>query len=348
VKRSRVITAVRKALRGAVCPRPGETLLVGLSGGADSVALLDALASLAPAGGFRLVAAHLDHGLRAGSAEDAAFCADLCARLGIPLRTGRADVGGRARRDHEGLEAAGRRERQAFLRRLARQEGAVAIALAHTRDDQAETLLLRLLRGAGRRGLSAMRPHGGGLLRPLLEVSRADVLAHLAARGLAWHEDETNADPVFLRNRVRHELIPYLEARFNPNLRAALARSARLLGDEARLLEGLAGELRASLERADGEGVALARPGLAAAPLPLARLALRQALADAGVAREVSADQVERILELARSPRPGRLELPGGRLALLRSGLVRLLPSRPALLRPPFAEAPLAVTGGCA
>ena len=226
-----LVAAVDRALQAAGLSLHGRTIVVGLSGGADSVALVDALASLRRRRGFRLVAAHLDHGLRPGSRDDAAFCAAFCPTLDVPLRTATADVRARAARERGGLEQAARRERYAFLRAVREEEGAAAIAVAHTRDDQAETLLLRLLRGAGATGLAGMRPRAGDILRPLLDVSRADVLDHLRERGLAWREDPSNADPAHRRNRVRHELLPYLEARFNPEIRAALARTASLLAD---------------------------------------------------------------------------------------------------------------------
>src|SRR5258708_39649452 len=171
---------VDKALTGLGLGTAGEALVVGLSGGADSVALTDALATLSARRGFRVVAAHLDHGLRPDSGEDVVFCADLARRLGISFHKGRADVRGRARSDKAGLEDAARRERLVFLRAVRNAEGAAAIVLAHTRDDQAETLLLRLLRGAGSPGLAAVRPRAGGIVRPLLGVSRRDVVPHLA------------------------------------------------------------------------------------------------------------------------------------------------------------------------
>ena len=221
--------ALRRSLRELGTPRVGETLLCALSGGPDSVALVHALALASPRMGFRVIAAHLDHGLRPDSGQDAEFCLDLCERLGVSLHTGNADVRLRARRDGQGLESAAREERYAFLRGVARSQGAVAIAVAHTRDDQAETLLLRLLRGSGSVGLGAMRARRGRLIRPLLGVSRAQVLSHLGSHGLSWREDPSNSDLTLLRNRVRHELLPQLEARFNPNLRRTLARTAEQL-----------------------------------------------------------------------------------------------------------------------
>ena len=243
MRRTALTIAVDKALRAAGRPRAGATVVVGLSGGADSVALVDVLSALAPGRGFTVVAAHLDHGLRAGSAADAAFCAELCERLGVAFATARADVRARARREKGGTEEAARSERYAFLREVKQRHGATVIAVAHTLDDQAETFLLRLLRGAGSAGLGAMRPLAGDVIRPMLAATRRDVIAHLEARGLDWREDETNADLSFLRNRTRHELLPYLERRFNPKVRQALARAASVLADEAGVLAEEGGSL---------------------------------------------------------------------------------------------------------
>jgi tRNA(Ile)-lysidine synthase len=308
---------VQRALEASGGPCAGETVVVGLSGGADSMALTDVLATLSRLRGFRLVAAHLDHGLRPDSARDAEFCAERCRELGVPLRAGRADVQGRARREHAGLEDAARRERYAFLRRVQEEEGARWVAVAHNRDDQAETLLLRLLRGSGRVGLSAMRPRSGDLIRPLLAASREKIERHLRARGLGWREDPTNADPAFHRNRVRHEVLPGLEARFNPKLRATLAQTASLLADEAALLEELAEGLWARAGRTVAGGAVLRRAELAKSPRALARLVVRRALAEAGGLAAVSASHIEKLLDLAcRKYSSGRkLPLPGGREA---------------------------------
>jgi tRNA(Ile)-lysidine synthase len=344
VKHSRLVTAVDTALADLGVPSAGQTIVVGLSGGADSVGLLDALTTVGRKRSFRVVAAHLDHGLRPDAAADALFCADLCSQLGVPFRAGRADVAARARRERGGIEQAARLERYAFLRAVKGEEGAVAVAVAHTRDDQAETLLLRLLRGAGRSGLSAMRAHAGDILRPFLEVSREEVRCHLQSRGLAWREDPSNADPLFLRNRVRHELMPYLESRFNPRIGETLARSAALLADEADLLGSLAGGLYDRAARREGEGVSLSRAGLAAAPPALRRLAVRRAVDETGGLRGVSATLVERLLALAGSAAPSgrRLALPGGRVALFRFGDVWVGPRH----EPPASFAyPLGVPG---
>jgi tRNA(Ile)-lysidine synthase len=316
---------VGQALREAQTPFRGETLVLALSGGADSMALLDALALLRGPRGFRLVAAHLDHRLRPGSEKDADFCSQACAALGVPLRAGAADVRARAARERGGLEQAARRERYAFLRSLREAEQAAAIALAHTRDDQAETLLLRLLRGAGPLGLSAMRQRSGDLLRPMLDVSRAEVIEHLRSRGLAWIEDPSNADPAHRRNRVRHELLPYLEERFNPRAREVLARTAGLLAEVAAHLRSEADALLERIAREEGGTLVLERAGLAQASSALARAALHQALARGGCRGQVTADQVERLLRLARSATSGRrLPLPGERGAHVTRDEVRI------------------------
>ena len=354
-----LLTHVARALSGPGAPSAGQTVVAGLSGGADSVAMLDALLILASERGFRVVAAHLDHCLRPTSKEDAAFCAELCRRVGVTLRSASADVAAFARRDGGGVEEAGREERYAFLRRVMEQEGAAAIAVAHTRDDQAETLLLRLLRGAGRRGLGAMRERSGGVWRPLLSVSRSEVLEHLRARGLSWREDPSNADPSYLRNRVRAELLPYLESRFNPSARETLARAAAVLAEEddllaqmadeqwrlivtlarnefalANKLGGLSGPPRPptlarnefALARPAAPAVVLVREALRRAPRVLARRVLRRALEETGGLKGVGHAHLEKLLALAGAASGRRLPLPGGREAVVRFGHMRIGP----------------------
>jgi tRNA(Ile)-lysidine synthase len=302
-------------------------LVVGFSGGADSTALLDALAWLAKREGFRLVAAHFDHGLRPEAAADVLACQETCRGLGVALRVGQADVRARAARDRAGIEDAARQERYAFLHAVMREEQAAALAVAHTQDDQAETVLLRLVRGAAATGLGAMRPRTGDILRPLLRVSRTEVLAHLESRGLSWREDPTNLDAAFLRNRVRHELLPFL-SRFNPSISSTLARSAFVLADEADLAAAAGSELLGRISQPEGDGLVLERAGLTAAHPAVARAALRQALHNLGGLADVSAAHVERLLDLARAVGSSgrRLPLPGAREAVVRFGHLRLGP----------------------
>ncbi|HET97271.1 MAG TPA: tRNA lysidine(34) synthetase TilS [Desulfurivibrio alkaliphilus] len=236
----------------------GELVLVGVSAGPDSMALLHALQRLSMVGGFRLAAAYVDHGLRpAETGTERELVAATAGRLEIPWRSGTVAVRDYARREGLSLEHAARDLRYRFLAASAAQLGADCLAVAHTADDQAEELLLRLLRGTARKGLAGMdilrrggRQEGepetarGALkiIRPLLAVTKAEVLAYLAERGIPSAEDSSNRDLRFLRNRVRLELLPWLEERFNPNVRETLRRTAAVLRDEEELLEHLADE----------------------------------------------------------------------------------------------------------
>lgn len=326
-----LVTAVRRALDAARlgCRPRGQRIVVALSGGPDSTALLEALASLRRERGFSVLAAHLDHRLRAASRTDAAFCVDLCRTLDVPLEVDHADVKARARRDKEGLEAAARAERHAFLRRVAAKHRAVAIALGHTLDDQAETLLLRLLRGAGGDGLAAMRPCAGDLFRPLLAVSRAEVLAHLKRRGLGFREDESNRDPRHERNRLRHEWLPELERAFHGRVRAHLAATAELLAKDAEALDGWA---RRALAQAQGtrEGGSRVQveDGLSCAvllrrPEAVRSRVVRLWLAEHGGLAGVGRVHIETLLALCHEGR-GRFALPGRREARVQAGRLRL------------------------
>ncbi len=228
-------------------PSPAR-ILVAVSGGADSMALLHALQAQAGERGWQLTVAHLNHGIRGLAAdEDARFVQHAATQLGLPCVVGRARVPALARRRGISIEMAAREARYAFLVRTARRVKAEMMVTAHTADDQTETLLLKLVRGAGRAGLSGIPAEttvqGLRLVRPLLEVPRGDILAYLRREKIAWREDESNADPVYLRNRVRHGLIPLLERDFNPRIRETLARTRRILSAEEDWLEELAGQV---------------------------------------------------------------------------------------------------------
>lgn len=247
--------------------RPGMRLLVAISGGLDSVVLLDLLAQLATEWRLELTAAHFNHQLRGAEADrDEVFVRALCAGRAIPCETGRGDVRAFARANHLSIEAAGRALRYDFLLRTARQCGCAAIVTAHHAGDQAETVLDRLIRGAGVRGLAGISPRSliaaapdlpssaasGGeppapllLLRPLLFAGRTEIAAHAAARGLEFRADTTNSDRRIRRNRIRHELLPLLSG-YNPAIEAVLGRTA---GHMRELEEYLCGEARAALSR---------------------------------------------------------------------------------------------------
>ncbi len=236
----RFVVAVRDAVRrDDLLPQHG-VVVVACSGGADSLALLHALHTLcgrnkAAFPNVTLHVAHLDHGLRAESATDAAFVCDIAEAWGIPCT---ASVVGEAERAgwQGSLEAAARETRYRFLREVAQTVGADRIAMGHTADDQAETVLMHFIRGSGLDGLAGMRPHSGDLIRPLLDLWRSDTVAYCAAMGLEPRQDTTNADTRYLRNRVRHELLPLLGT-YQAQIRATLARNAPLIAQDLDFIE---------------------------------------------------------------------------------------------------------------
>ncbi|HTJ30147.1 MAG TPA: tRNA lysidine(34) synthetase TilS, partial [Acidobacteriaceae bacterium] len=215
---------------------PGMRLAVGLSGGADSVALLRALADRASAAGWVLHAAHLHHGLRGAEADDdRSFCASLAESLAIPFHTHQVDTSAEAAASGEGIEEAARRLRYGWFRRLMGEGTVDAIVTAHTRDDQAETVLGKLLRGAWTEGISGIHPivqfPEGRIIRPALSITRPEIESWLREIGQPWREDSSNQDFVYTRNRIRRQLLPELEA-WNPQIRGSLAQMAELAREE--------------------------------------------------------------------------------------------------------------------
>ena len=262
--------AVARALREHV--PAGAAVVVGLSGGRDSVALLDALAATAHGGGHALVAVHVHHGLSPQADAWAGFCARLCAQRGIAYRERRIAV---PRGPQQSLEGEARRLRYATLAAVAREDNAQVVLLAHHRDDQAETVLLQLLRGAGPPGLAAMPavragPYGITWLRPLLDITRQDIDTYVATHALRWVDDDSNAGDAHLRNALRHRVIPPLAALF-PAYTATLQRAAAHQAEAAQLADDLA-----ALDAATaGDGATLDRVALAALPPHRARNLLR-------------------------------------------------------------------------
>lgn len=229
-----IVASVRQVLQDAGL-EADASLVVAASGGVDSTVLLDVLDGL----GYRLHVAHLDHALRSDSATDSRFVVAEAKRRGLSYSIERRDVGEYSRTEGLSLEEAGRRLRYAFLDQVADRTGAEFIALGHHADDQAETVLLRLLRGSGATGLGGMEiARAGRYLRPLLRVRRAEIEQYARQRGLRYREDPSNRDSRFLRNRVRGELMPLLKS-YNPNIAEVLNRTAALLKAEDDLLAEL-------------------------------------------------------------------------------------------------------------
>ena len=292
--------------------KPALRLAVGVSGGADSVALLRALKERNGPLGLVLHAAHLHHGLRGEEADaDLAFVSVLAAELSLPFHETRVDTAAEAEARSETIEEAARRLRYGWFRQLMASGEVEAVATAHTRDDQAETVLAKFLRGAWTEGLSGIHPAvefpEGRILRPLLAATRAEVEAYLSALGQGWREDSSNRHLTFTRNRIRHELLPLLEG-WNPRLREHLAQMAALARDEeawwqaelARLAPQflLPGRPVRGGGRSGGEGVALDVIRLAALAPALQRRLLRYAAGQLGAALDFASTEVLRTLAL--------------------------------------------------
>jgi tRNA(Ile)-lysidine synthase len=238
--------------------RRATRVIAAVSGGSDSVALLVLLNELHLRGDLVLDAvAHVHHGIRGHEADDdEAFCRELAGRLDRPFVSAHVDVPALARCRRQSIEVAGREARRAFFDSVRRDRGADVVATAHTQDDQAETVLLRLVRGSGVRGLGGISPASVHVVRPLLACTRDELRAELSARGQAWREDLTNAEVSNPRNRVRLELLPYLEQHFNPSVRAGLARLADLARADEAALDRQAAAATLHLLQIDEAGVA--------------------------------------------------------------------------------------------
>ena len=324
---------------------PGGRVLVALSGGPDSVALLHVLQTLERRGHLVVAgAAHFNHQLRGSEADaDELFCRELAASLRLPILVGRGDVRRMASESGRSLEDAARTARYSFLNGAAASLDAVAVAVGHSLEDQAETFLLRLIRGAGPAGLAGVRPRAGIVIRPLLEVPRADLRAYAAEHGLTFREDSSNADVGIPRNRVRVELLPHLQ-QFSPAIAATLARQAALARVDDEFLEAAAIEwVRSIVLQLEDNGVALDALALAALHPALASRVARTALQAAAPGRFIGFQHVDDLLDLTRRADGSAVALPG--LVATRKGPRIVMGSAPAA---PFANSfsvPLSIPG---
>ena len=326
--------------------KSGDTLVVALSGGADSCALLDLLSRL-PDYNLHLVVAHLNHCLRGAESDaDEESCREAASRYAVPFEVRRIDVKEMAAKGRLNLEDAGRLARITFLDEVRSRYGAAAVVLAHHADDQAETVLMRLLRGSGMTGLSGMAYRNArGYVRPLLDVTRSEIEQYLNERGLAWREDASNSDTVYLRNRIRHQLLPLLEG-YNPAIRATLAATASVLGDDEALLEELTEQAFGESCRI-GEGRIDCGVGQLRTLNPaLRRRVLRRALKQlTGTLEAVSLCHIEALCDMIDSERPNaRLALPHAVAAVREYDRLVWLPAGDALPGAGF-ELPIAGPG---
>lgn len=307
---------------------PQDRVLVGVSGGQDSLALLVELAELAPELEIELVVGHLHHGLRGEVADaDQKYVGELAARLGLEFVTEITNVRQLAQAEGIGLEEAGRRARYRFFDRAGDEHQCNKIALAHTATDRAETLLMNLFRGAGLYGLRSIPPRRDRIIRPLILVTRQDTGSYCRTRGLAVCLDSTNEDPAPLRNRVRRELLPQLEREYGPGIEAALTRAAEHVLAEIEWTEPLVEEALQSVRDEAGLDAA----GLRAMPAGLRHRVLRRFLSHTGHhLTDISRERWEALEALIERGGTGRrLELSHGTCVELTYGRLRLITEAP-------------------
>jgi tRNA(Ile)-lysidine synthase len=313
---SPLVTRVARSIgRGGLIP-PGARVVAAVSGGSDSVALLHVLVDLAPVAGFAVAGlAHLNHRLRGGQSDaDEMFCRDLASSLDLPIEVQQTDVGSMARVQRVSVEVAARRARYRFLERSAGRLDADTIATGHTRDDQAETFLLRLLRGAGATGLAAIPPRRGSIVRPLLDERRAVLRDYLRQRGIPFREDASNDDTAIPRNWVRHVLVPLLADHLGGDIVEVLAREAAILREDGVLLDEVAGAAALKVLGPHGPGrVGFDARELQSLPAAVSRRVVRHALARVSPAFQGAA-HVQRVLETAGAASDGVIDLPGVRM----------------------------------
>ncbi|EAX47241.1 tRNA(Ile)-lysidine synthetase [Thermosinus carboxydivorans Nor1] len=293
----------------------GDRVVVACSGGPDSLALVHLLHRLQPAYGFDMVVAHVDHMLRgAESAREAEFVRAFCRRLGLDCQVAAIDVPGVLAERGGSTQEVARTLRYAFLRRVADSLGGAKIATGHHRDDQAETVLINFLRGAGPGGLRGMQPAAGGIIRPLLSVTRQEIEDYCAAEGLTPCLDSSNLHTDYLRNRVRLELLPLLAREYNPAIGENLARLAEIMADQYDFLKQCAADVYTRVADETEGRLALDSAALAALPTALRREVLRLAIEKKrGSLTGISFWHVEKLLEMALDGKVGSLfTLPGG------------------------------------
>lgn len=306
----------------------GDCVLCALSGGIDSTCLLHVLIEIRKKLDLKLYAAHLDHGLRPEAAAEASFVKDLCSELDIPLRTAAVDPALYGEPEGSSIQERARAARLAFLDKAARETGAAKIATGHNRNDQAETVLINLLRGSGPTGLGGMKPAGSGnIIRPLIDIQREGIEQFMTVREFAFIEDPSNRSTKYLRNRIRLELMPALTDVYNPRIVETLTRLASIMREEDTFMDVLAdAALKDSLVESGPGTITLEREALSLLEPALLGRTIRKAIESVkGDRRGISWTHVRAIVDLVESTESGRsIDLPGDLRATGEYGRVTL------------------------
>jgi tRNA(Ile)-lysidine synthase len=334
--REEVFSAVQHAITTHRLLQPGEGVVVAVSGGADSIVLLHCLLRLCEPWSLKLCVAHFDHHLREDSRQDALFVERVATSWGLPVTIG---SWAREARHDRSLQSEARRARYRFLEEVASRVGASKIALGHHRDDQAETVLLHLLRGSGLRGLRGMLPRSDGqLIRPLLGVGREEIEAYVKAHQLSFVEDPSNRDIRYRRNRIRWRLLPLLKREYNPSVARGLARMAALVAEDEAYLDELARESLKGLGGIEGDQIRLRLSALQALAPAIRRRILERAIRSVTPGAYLTAAHLEAVDRLTAPGGPGAASLPRNTRAWRSHGFLYVGTRRPHWRSPPVRE----------
>ncbi len=330
-----MISTVRETIKKFSMLRSGQRVLAGVSGGPDSMAMLHALFLLREELGVEMAVAHLNHNLRgAESRRDMEFVREKAGAYGLEFFGRTLRAGAIKKTDAEGPQAAARQKRLAFLFDAAKKYGAARIALGHTMDDQAETMLMRFMKGSGLAGLSGMWPLRGLLMKPLLGVRRAEVLRFIEEYGLAYIVDSSNLKDDYLRNRIRHHLLPYLEDNYNPSIIESLARTAESLRHDNEYIEAIAGHLGVVIKKTSRK-VVLDAARLQDLHQSLLIRVFLGAAGDLGRRGSLTSAHIDAFLGLVKGKRPNAvITLPRGLYAWREYGRVVITTRPPSEARP--------------
>lgn len=320
-----LLDAVRRSFYAAGAP---ESILLGLSGGADSMALLMVLLDLRKSEGFRLTCVHVNHHLRAASDNEAKWLSSLLQLRDIPLIVKDVKVPGRG-----SLEAAARQVRYVAFAEAMRESGAQVLALAHHANDQAETMLMRFMHGTGPAGLAAMGERSGDIWRPFLQTPKADLVQFLLACGQKWIEDASNQDQRMLRNAIRHQVMPGIEA-LAPGSALRMAKTAALMHDEEKAWKVITGRWLVRHASLDKPFVFLLIEPFLKEPLAFQRRLVRRLCQGFGI--DLDRSQTDALCELPNAPKPAKMNLPGGAYALCSASRLHVVPAAPDPPLPPL------------